>query len=200
MLPHRTFFRHISIIFIVATALSACGGNQTKRDDNTEAKQRAEAQQRMEIEFMSGKAAFTTGNIKQAESIFYAMSRAYPGHASVLANLAMVYASKGEVDKAEETFRASLELDPNQPELYNHLGIMYRKKGEFGQAMLKYKEGLEIAPDYPSLLANMGTLYDLYLGQPEEALKFYQRHRELMPDDKQMEIWLADLMQRVMKK
>ncbi len=202
MLPHLHSIKHWACTVCVALIISGCSGAQTKSglsDEEAAQAQATEAQIRIEKEFNTGLEAYRAGDLKKAEGIFFAMSRAYPGYAAIYANLAMVYAEQGMANKAEEAFIDSIQIKPDQPELYNLIGIMYRKQGEYGQAMLKYQEGLEIAPDNPNLLANMGVLYDLYLGQPEEAVKYFQRHQELLPDDKQMKIWQADLMQRVMK-
>ena len=202
MLQHRVSNRAFCLVAIVALLLGGCGGSKSVKPDleaEAEAKRLADqAQMRMENEFTVGKAAYLTGDYKKAEALFFAMSRAYPDFPGPHANLAMVYAKLGKVDEAEQSFRIALTLNPNQPELYNHLGIMYREKGEFAKALLKYKEGLELAPDYPNLLVNIGILYELYLRQPQDALKYYQRYQELKPDDKVVAVWIADVMQRAM--
>ncbi len=202
MSPRHHSFKTLLSTTVIALVLSACGGTGKVQPDSGETAPQArpsEEQVRMETDFMTGKAAYKTGNIKRAEAIFYAMSRAYPELAAPQINLTMIYAQQGEVKKAEKAFKKALSLKSDISELYNHMGIMYRREGEFAKAMLQYKKGLELAPDHPTLLANTGILYELYLGQPQEALKYYQRYQELVPDDKQMNVWVATAMQRALK-
>lgn len=202
MLPLLRSIKYGSVVLLAALVLGGCAGKGPVQDDaeKTAEAQRLvdEARMRMENEFTVGKAAYQNGDMKRAEAMFFAMSRAYPDFAAPHANLAMVYAQQGKVDDAEQAFKAALAIKPDQPELYNHIGIMYRERGEFAKAMLKYKEGLEIAPEHPNLLVNIGILYDLYMNQPQDALKYYQQYQKLVPDDKQMKIWIADILQRAM--
>jgi len=197
---HHHSFKTLLKVTAITVALAACGGTGKVQPETEEPPARAsEEQVRMETDFMIGKAAYTTGDLQRAEAIFYAMSRAYPELAAPQINLTMVYARQGDVKKAERAFRKALSLKSDISELYNHMGIMYREKGEFAKAILQYKKGLEIDPNHTSLLANIGILYDLYMDQPQEALKYYQRYQALVPDDNQVKSWIAALKQRTVK-
>ena len=112
----------------------------------------------------------------------------------------MVHLKKGELNKAETAFNKSLTLKADQPEVYNQLGILYRTKGQFDKAAQSYQAGLKLAPDDLNLLLNAGILYDLYLNQPQEALKQWQHYKTLVSNDKQVEIWIADINQRIAAK
>lgn len=140
--------------------------------------------------------AYKAGNIKTAEPLFDAITKAHPELPGPHANLGMIYNSKGEFDKAEVALNQALALKPDLPEVYNQLGILHRNKGQFDKALQSYQEGLKLAPDHPNLLINLGILYDLYLNQPQEALKQWQHYKSVVNEDKQVDIWIADINQR----
>lgn len=144
--------------------------------------------------------AYKGGNSKIAESIFLAMTKAYPDLPGPHANLGMIYVDKKQYDQAEAELNRALKLKPDLPGVYNLLGILQRDKGEFEKALQSYQEGLKLAPDNPDLLVNLGILYDLYLNQPQEALKLWQHYKTVVADDKQVDIWIADITHRTTAK
>lgn len=147
-------------------------------------------------DYMMAVNSYKSGDLKTAESLFSAMAGAHPELAGPHANLGMIYSAQGDFGKAEVAFNQALGLNPNLPEVYNQLAIIQRTKGAFDKALQNYQAGLKIAPDHPNLLLNLGILYDLYLNQPQEALKLWQRYQTVTGGDKQVEIWIADINQR----
>jgi len=204
--------RNNSLILTLALLLSACGSTTPLRPSeepvattdrgNATATPAAPAEElppRLLSDYVMGVNSYKAGDTKTSESIFFAMTKAYPELPGPHANLGMVHIKKGEFDKAEAAFNKSLTLKANQPEVYNQLGILYRNRGQFDKALQSYQTGLKLAPDNPNLLLNLGILYDLYLNQPQEALKQWQHYKKLVSDDKQVEIWIADINQRTAK-
>lgn len=151
-------------------------------------------------DYTMGISAYKAGNHKGAESIFLDIAKNHPELPGPHANLGMIYNKKGEFDKAEVALNQALALKPDLPEVYNQLGILYRNKGQFDKALKNYQDGLKLAPDNPSLLINLGILYDLYLNRPDEALKQWQHYKTVVNDDKQVDIWIADINQRAATK
>lgn len=143
---------------------------------------------------------YKAGNRKTAESIFLNLSKAHPEYPGPLANLGMIHYDKGEFDKAEEYFNQALALKPDLPEIYNLRGIMHRNKGEFDKARESYEAGLKIAPENPNLILNLGILYDLYLNEPQKALQLLADYKKVAGDDKEVNMWIADITKRMTTK
>ncbi len=201
--PHHN--RLLALGAALTLLLTGCGGN-------TSAVRPAEvnpviSQQNMatthtsldtqgQSDYMMAVNSYKNSNLKTAETMFLAMTQTHPELAGPHANLGMIYNTQGESGKAEVAFNQALTLKSDMPEVYNQLAILQRNKGEFNKALQSYQAGLKVAPDNPNLLINLGILYDLYLNQPQEALKLWQRYKAISGEDKQVDTWIADINQR----
>ena len=112
-------------------------------------------------------------------------------------NLAMAYRHKGEDKLAEENLLKALEIDKTQPVANNELGILYRKQGRFADAKQVYITALSEYPDYLPVIKNLGILCDIYMRDPQCALEQFEKYQKQVPDDKTIEIWIADLKARM---
>lgn len=112
-------------------------------------------------------------------------------------NLAMAYRQKGDEKKAEENLLMALAIDQAQPVANNELGILYRKQGKFEEAKKVYSNALAEHPDYLPVIKNLGILCDIYMRDPECALEQFEKYQQQAPDDKTIEIWIADLKTRM---
>jgi Tfp pilus assembly protein PilF len=112
-------------------------------------------------------------------------------------NLAMAYRHKGNDKEAEKYLLKALEIDQAQPVANNELGIIYRKQGRFTDAKNVYTNALSEYPDYLPVIRNLGILCDLYLRDAQCALEQFTKYQEQVPDDKTIEIWIADLKTRM---
>jgi len=122
----------------------------------------------------------------------------YPDYAGPWLNLGICRAKLGEIDAAETAFKASIERNPENPVAYNQLGVLYRHLGRFDEAWAMYEAALSVAPDDPDTHWNLGILHDLYLPDTGQALQHYERYQQLTDsDDRQLQAWIADLMQRI---
>jgi tetratricopeptide (TPR) repeat protein len=63
----------------------------------------------------------------------------------------------------------------SSPEIYNSLGILARKQGHYDRAREWFFDALAKDPDNAVVLQNIAVLYDVYLGKPDLARKFYVR-------------------------
>jgi len=79
----------------------------------------------------------------------------------------------------------------------NELGMLYRRTGKFAAARASYERALSIDPNYHYALRNLGVLCDLYLGDLQCALHTYQSYDELVGNDAQVKIWIADIQNRL---
>ena len=111
--------------------------------------------------------------------------------------LGVAYGRLKEYDKAEQSLRTALSLAPNHPVALNELGILYRRTGRFDAARASYEQVLAIHPGFHFALLNLGVLCDLYLQDLTCALDNYQRYADIVTDDAQVGIWIADLSNRL---
>ena len=112
-------------------------------------------------------------------------------------NLAMAYRYKDNDKQAEEYLMKALDIDLAHPVANNELGLLYRKLGRFDDARKAYTNALTKNPDYLPVIKNLGILCDLYIRDLECALKQYEKYQKEVPDDKSVQIWIADLKSRM---
>lgn len=136
----------------------------------------------------------------EAEKIFFELVKNHPDYAGPYANIGILLKRKGKGEEAELAFKKALELNKENADVYNHLAVLYRDQGKFDLARQTYETGLQITPEHLHLNLNLAILLDLYLNQPEKALGYFQAAQKLSPDDKQIQIWLADIQKRLIAK
>jgi len=120
-----------------------------------------------------------------------------PGVSAPYINIALAYQELGKPEQAEENLKKALELFPAHPAAGNAYGLLLRRGGRFAEAQTVYQQVLERFPGYAPAHRNLGILCDLYLNDLECALGQYELYREANPEDKEVNIWLADLRQRL---
>jgi lipoprotein NlpI len=98
---------------------------------------------------------------------------------------------------AEQNLSRALSLAPNHPVALNEMGILHRRTGNFQSARDHYERALAIHPHYHFALRNLGVLCDLYLEDLECALEQYERYAEIVTDDPDVAIWIADIRNRL---
>lgn len=112
-------------------------------------------------------------------------------------DLGVAYGRLGDFEKAEQSLTKALSLAPNHPVALNEMGILFRKTGKFDAARDHYQRALAVYPDYHFALRNLGVLCDLYLEDLTCALDNYQRYAEIVRDDAEVGIWIADIRNRL---
>ncbi len=112
-------------------------------------------------------------------------------------DLGMAYVQLGELDKAEASFRAALSLAPDHPVVLNELGILQRRTGRFDAARNSYEQALAVHPGFHYALLNLGVLCDLFLEDLGCALDNYSKYAQIVVNDPEVGIWIADLENRL---
>lgn len=137
------------------------------------------------------------GKTTDAELELKQLAVAYPQFAGPQLNLGLLYLKTDRLSDAEKTFTAVLARSPSNALAGTELGIVERKLGKFTAAQAAYQQALLADPNYAPAHLNLGVLYDLYLGQPREALDQFERYLALVGDNKQVAGWVAELRKRV---
>jgi len=111
-------------------------------------------------------------------------------------NLGIAYERTGDLDKAEASLRKALELNPQHPAAYNELGLVQRRKGEFAKARASYEAALAQFAGFHYAHKNLAVLCDLYIGDYSCAMEHYEAYSRLVPDNTEVQKWIADLRNR----
>jgi len=112
-------------------------------------------------------------------------------------NLGIAHNKLGDDKAAEENLIKALKLDINHAVANNELGLLYRRTGKFNAAKTAYQNALTKHPEYLPAIRNLGILCDLYLHDYDCALTQFENYQELVPDDKNAAIWIADVKRRL---
>jgi Flp pilus assembly protein TadD len=112
-------------------------------------------------------------------------------------DLGIAYGDLGDQERAEHNLQAALLRAPNHPAALNEMGIVYRRTGRFEAARDSYERALDVHPSYHYALLNLGVLCDLFLEDLQCALQRYESYAELVVDDPHVEMWIADVRNRI---
>lgn len=148
-------------------------------------------------EFSQANQALDAGNLDRAIELLSELTRSSPELTAAQINLAIAHQRKNEQEKAESALLAALARNPRHPVALNELGILYRRSGRFQEARTRFEAALTAYPEFHPAHKNLAILCDLYLADPSCALEHYEHYRKSVPGDEKVEMWIADLRNRV---
>ncbi|MEM9173919.1 MAG: tetratricopeptide repeat protein [Myxococcota bacterium] len=146
--------------------------------------------------FREAAASLAEDDLDSAIPAFESAAEALPGHAGPRVNLAIALRRADRIEEAEQALLAAIELHPRHVVAHNELGIVYRRLGRLEEARDSYERALALHDDFHFAHRNLGILCDLFLEDLGCALAHYRRYLEIVPDDAQVAVWVADLEQR----
>ena len=138
-----------------------------------------------------------SGNATEAELGFKQVALEYPQYSAPLVNLAIMQRKEGHLDQAEATLKSAVERENGNAVAWTELGATQRMRGEFRDAASSYEHAIAADPRYAPAWRNLGVVSDLYLGDPNRALKAFEQYKELTKEDKPVSGWIAELRQRL---
>jgi tetratricopeptide (TPR) repeat protein len=124
-------------------------------------------------------------------------SRPAPARAAAWADLGVARAADGRWEEAAQAFESALGLVPDQAGVLFDLGVAYRHLGRYAEARDAYTKARTLAPDDLDIPYNLGILYELYLNEPDQALKAYAAYvAGGGPEAQKVRGWMEAIRQR----
>lgn len=147
-------------------------------------------------DFAKANQALEEGDVDRGIELLTQIAESSPELSAVHINLGVAYQLSENFESAEASLLQALAINPRHPVALNELGIVYRRTGRFDEARNSYEAALELHPTFHFARKNLAILCDLFVLDQECALVHYEHYRAAVPDDEDVEIWIADLRNR----
>jgi tetratricopeptide (TPR) repeat protein len=189
---------------ILLAALAGCASGPASetsgQEDGAGRPARIEESTRVEasvrVDFEAALALLKEEKYEKGIELLASVSRRAPNSSAPYINLAIAQQNIGKLDAAEENLKKALAISPSHPVANNEYAILLRRTGRIAEARKTLEEVLKKHPHFAAAHKNLAILCDLYLKDYDCALKNYQLYGAATPDDKKVEIWIADVSKR----
>jgi tetratricopeptide (TPR) repeat protein len=109
---------------------------------------------------------------------------------------ALAKRAAGDLAAAEEGLQLAAQRAGSDPSLWTELGRVQRERARLEDAMGSYARALSVDAAYAPALRNLAVLLDVYMDDPARALPYFEQYKAVVPEDKQLNAWIADVRQR----
>ena len=189
-------------IYFLMMLLYACAGSETRQGVTYDSINKQELKNivvdsDVEVDFKDAIVLMQQDKNIQAIEILTTVIEREQRLPAPYVNIAIAYNKLGDSKLAEQHLIKALKLDIGHPVANNELGLLYRKAGKFNAARTAYENAIKSHPEFLAAKRNLGVLCDLYMHDFECALKQFEGYLELKPEDKAVEIWIADVKHRL---
>ena len=149
------------------------------------------------VDFKIAIAHLNKDRLEKAELILKKMISDYPQLAGPYANLGVVYTRQKKWGEAKKVLLEGGLKNPKNIKILNQLGYVYRNKGDFKQAEKTYLSAIKKAPRETAAYLNIGILYDIYMGDFNQASRYYQKYQTMLSKpDRKVAGWIVDINRR----
>lgn len=186
----------VLIIGLLSVLLSACAIESTRRSQMVK-EESVVVDSDVQQDFDRAVEMLRSKNYETAITVLNSVVQREQRLTAPYINLAMAYRQLGDDKQAEANLMKALDIDLAHPVANNELGLLYRKLGRFEDARKAYTNALTQHPDYLPVVRNLGILCDLYIRDLQCALEQFEKYQVQVPDDKTVQIWIADIKQRI---
>ena len=189
------------LILLLAGVLAACATNKSKQDvvidtDDIAIYEEYGIDTDLTEKFNQAVSLIKAKKFKDAIDLLLVVTSKTNKHSAPYINLAIAYSETGNVEEAEKILLKALKINPNHPVTNNEIGMLYRKTGRFADAKQAYENVIKRYPQFLPVRKNLGILCDLFMGDLDCAIEHYEAYLKLNPEEKKVQIWLADLKRR----
>jgi tetratricopeptide (TPR) repeat protein len=148
-------------------------------------------------DFAKANQALEAGALDRGIELLTEIAESSPELAAVHINLGVAYQRVENFELAEASLREAIAINPRHPVAHNELGIVYRRTGRFEESRKSYEAALELQPSFHFARKNLAIVCDLFISDTQCALEHYELYLTAVPNDKNIEIWIADLRNRI---
>ena len=104
----------------------------------------------------------------------------HPSSVGAWLGLATIADNEGDLDVQNEALERATEVDPNRADAWFRLAILRDKQEDYSDALAIYERLTELESESPAFLNNRAYAILQTNGDPEEAVGFAQRARDIM--------------------
>lgn len=110
-----------------------------------------------------------SGQLDEAENLFYRAMNQYPGYASPLNGMAILESGRGHHAKAIEYLLKAANVEPDNADTWSNLATLYLLTGEDSKVDAMLLKALSLKPDHPSAL-EFAVARDVQRDEPAQAM------------------------------
>ena len=149
--------------------------------------------------FTNGRMLYENGRIGDSISPLKEAYKIHPGNDNVLVLLAGSSAKLGRFKEAANYY-ATLAKHPmykDRPDPLNEIGVLYAAQKDYPTALACFNLAYKKAPNSHIVVLNLGIIYDVYLKDPPNAIRFYNKYQELTMRNPELEPLRDKLKRRI---